>query len=206
VRIRTIAICGLVLLLSVVSVSAQPRGPQRDSAAGVEESLQSSGEQAVTLTQAAVALDGRGTPALEGTLRTTALQGAPDTPVTNIRLVIRNVGPLPYSYVSGLVTFYDGSGVRCAEGIFKADELLANESAETDSPGIRIRCTPTGWRIVATNLLPRLAPGLTGPETATGRSNLIISVDGEEHPIQLDRPMVLNLGERQRTIIVRQSP
>ena len=187
-----IAICGVVLSISVLSVSAQ--------------SVQSSGEQSVSLTQAAVALDGRGTPALEGTLRTTALDGAPDTPVTNIRLVIKNVGPLPYSYASGLVTFYDGSGVRCGEGIFKADELLANESVEVDTPGIRIRCAPTSWRIVATNLLPRLSPGLTGVETAAKPSNLVISVDGEEHPIQLDRPMVLNLGERQRTIIVRQSP
>lgn len=187
-----IAIGGLVLS-SGLSVWAQ-------------RSVQSTGEQAVALTQAAVALDGRGTPALEGTLRTTAVQGAPDTPVTNVRIVIRNVGPLPYSYVSGLVTFYDDSSVRCGEGIFKADEVLANESVETDTPGIRIRCAPTSWRIVATNLLPRLSPGLAGVETAARPSNLIISVDGEEHPIQLDRPMVLNLGERQRTIIVRQSP
>lgn len=192
-RIEKIAICGVVLSLSVLSISAQ--------------SVQSPGEQTVPLTQAAVALDGRGTPALEGMLRTTALNGAPDTPVTNIRLVIRNVGPVPYSYVSGLVTFYDGSGVRCGEGIFKADELLANESVETDTPGIRIRCAPTSWRIVATNLLTRLSPGLAGVDTAAKPSNnLVISVDGEEHPIQLDRPMVLNLGERQRTIIVRQSP
>ena len=192
-RIKMIAICGVVLSLSVATISAQ-------------EPAQSTGEQPVALTQPAVALDGRGTPSLEGTLRTTALQGATDTPVTNIRLVIKNVGPVPYSYVSGLATFYDASGVRCGEGIFKADELLANESVETDTPGIRIRCAPSSWRIVATNLLPRLSPGLTGAETAAGRSNLIISVDGEEHPIQLDRPMVLNLGERQRTIIVRQSP
>ncbi len=200
-----IATCGLVFFLSVL-VSAQHRGPQQASPAGVEEAVQSTGEQAVGLIQVAVALDGRGTPALEGTLRTTALHGAPDTPVTNIRLVIRNLGPLPYSYVSGLVTFYDASGVRCGEGIFKADELLANESVETDTPGIRIRCAATSWRIVATNLLPRLSPGNTGVETAARPSNLIISVDGEEHPIQLNRPMVLNLGERQRTIIVRQSP
>ena len=191
-RIKMIAIWGVVLSLGVLSVSAQ--------------SVQNPGEQSVSLTQAAVALDGRGTPALEGMLRTTALDGAPDTPVTNIRLVIKNVGPLPYSYVSGLVTFYDASGVRCGEGIFKADELLVNESVEVDTPGIRIRCAPTSWRVVATNLLPRLAPGVIGVETAVKPSNLVISVDGEEHPIQLDRPMVLNLGERQRTIIVRQSP
>nr|ALS88920.1 MetaGeneMark_Unknown Function [uncultured bacterium] len=187
-----IAICGVVLSLAVVSVSAQ--------------SVQSTGDQSVPLTQAAVALDGQGTPALEGTLRTTSLDGAPHTPVTNIRLVIKNVGQLPYSYTSGLVTFYDGSGVRCGEGVFKADQLLVNESVEVDTPGIRIRCAPTSWRIVATNLLPRLSTGLVVIETTAKPSNLVISVDGEEHPIQLDRPMVLRLGERPRTIIVRQSP
>ena len=192
-RIKSIAISGVVFLLGVLSVSAQ-------------QTPSTSGEQPVPLTQTAVALDGRGTPALEGTLRTIALNGAPDTPVTNIRVVIKNVGPSPFSYVSGLVTFYDGSGIRCGEGIFKADEVLANESVETDAPGIRIRCAPAQWRIVATNLLPRLSPGLVGLDTASRSANLIISVDGEEHPIQLDRPMVLTLGERQRTIIVRQIP
>ena len=192
-RIKSIAISGVVFLLGVLSVSAQ-------------QTPSDSSEQPVPLTQTAVALDGRGTPALEGTLRTTALNGAPDTPVTNIRVVIKNVGPSPFSYVSGLVTFYDGSGIRCGEGIFKADEVLANESVETDAPGIRIRCTPANWRIVATNLLPRLSPGLVGLDTVSRSANLIISVDGEEHPIQLDRPMVLTLGERQRTIIVRQIP
>lgn len=192
-RIKSIAISGVVFLLGVLSVSAQ-------------QTPSDSSEQPVPLTQTAVALDGRGTPALEGTLRTTALNGAPDTPVTNIRVVIKNVGPSPFSYVSGLVTFYDGSGIRCGEGIFKADEVLANESVETDAPGIRIRCAPANWRIVATNLLPRLSPGLVRLDTSSRSANLIISVDGEEHPIQLDRPMVLTLGERQRTIIVRQIP
>lgn len=192
-RIKSIAISGVVFLLGVLSVSAQ-------------QTPSDSSEQPVPLTQTAVALDGRGTPALEGTLRTTALNGAPDTPVTNIRVVIKNVGPSPFSYVSGLVTFYDGSGIRCGEGIFKADEVLANESVETDAPGIRIRCAPANWRIVATNLLPRLSPGLVRLDTASRSANLIISVDGEEHPVQLDRPMVLTLGERQRTIIVRQIP
>jgi hypothetical protein len=193
VRIKSIAISGVVFLLGVLSVSAQ-------------QTSSTSSEQPVPLTQTAVALDGRGTPALEGTLRTTSLNGAPDTPVTNIRVVIKNVGPSPLSYVSGLVTFYDESGIRCGEGIFKADEVLANESVETDAPGIRIRCAPANWRIVATNLLPRLSPGLVGLDTASRTANLIISVDGEDHPIQLDRPMVLTLGERKRTIIVRQIP
>ncbi len=191
-KVKMIAICVLMFSLSALSASAQ--------------SVATAVEQSVSLTSAATALDGRGTPALEGTLRTTALDGSPDTPVTNIRLVIKNLGPLAYSYASGLVTFYDGSAVRCGEGVFKSDELLASESVEVDTPGIRIRCAPTSWRIVATNLLPRLSPGVAGADTAAKPSNLIISVDGEEHPIQLNRPMVLNVGERQRTIIVRQTP
>lgn len=167
------------------------------------------GERRVPLTDAAVALDINGAPVLEATLRTTALNGAPDSPVTNIRLVVRNAGTTAYAYASGLVTFYDGSDVRCGEGLFKADALSVNEAFESDTPGIRIRCAPATWRIVATNLLPRVPPIGGGPaataSTAPGL-NLVISVDGEEHPIQLDKPMVVNLGNAQRTIVVREAP
>jgi hypothetical protein len=31
-------------------------------------------------------------------------------------------------------------------------------------------------------------------------------VDGEEHPIQLDKPMVIKFGDVQRTIILREAP
>ena len=162
-------------------------------------------EQRVPLSEAAVAFDSQGKPALEGTLRTTTLNGAPDMPVTNTRLVIRNVSSIAYGYISGLVTFYDSGGLRCGEGLVKADAMAINESVETDTPGIRIRCAPASWRLVATNLLPRIPPGpiVLG---SLGTGNLIISVDGEEHPIQLDRPIILNVGERQRTIIVRRTP
>ena len=171
-------------------------------------------EKRVALTEAAVALDGSGVSALEATLRTTALNGAADSPVTNIRLVVKNSSIGPYAFVSGLVTFYDSAGVRCGEGIFKADALSVNESVETDTPGIRIRCAPATWRIVATNLLPRVAPNgaasisatSTAPSEKRAGLNLIISVDGEEHPIQLERPMVLTLGAERRTIVVRQAP
>ncbi len=191
-RIGTIGICGAVLSINVIWASAQ-QAP-------------SMVEQRVPLMESAVALDARGTAALEGSLRTTALNGAADTPVTNIRLVVKNVSPLSFSYVSGLVTFYDGSGTRCGEGLFKADALVVNESFETDTPGIRIRCAPATWRIVVTDLLPRILPALTATETVGKLSNFIITIDGEEHPIQLDKPMVLTLGERQRTIIVRHTP
>ena len=100
-------------------------------------------------------------------------------------------------YVSGLVTFYDGSGVRCGEGVFKADALSVDESFETDTPGIRIRCAPSTWRIVATSLVPKVCSTRTQLATTRlnrSRMNLVISVDGEEHPIQLDKPMVVKVG------------
>ncbi|MGH9882406.1 MAG: hypothetical protein ACRD6N_13295 [Pyrinomonadaceae bacterium] len=194
--IRLLAWVG-VLSFSLISVNAQQQGG-------------SNAEPRVSLSEAALALDASGATALEGTLRTTALNGAPDTPVTNIRLVVKNVSQLFLSYASGIVTFYDSSGIRCGEGLFKADALAVNESVETDTPGIRIRCTPSSWRIVATNLVPRITANISIPGEAVPAvvisSSLLISVDGEEHPIQLNRPMVLTLGDSKRTIIVRQSP
>jgi hypothetical protein len=174
-----------------------------------QQSETSPNERRVPLSEPAVALDASGTPVLEATLRTTSIHGAADSPVTNIRAVVRNSSSSSYAFVSGLITFYDASGVRCGEGIFKADVLAVNEAFETDTPGIRIRCSPASWRIVVNNLLPRVAPGEAGPVAATvNRSglNLLISVDGEEHPIQLEKPMVLTLGSAQRTIVVRAAP
>jgi hypothetical protein len=190
-----IILVGLVVIASCLcAVAQQPNA---------------SDEKRVPLTDTAVAFDDTGAAALEAGLRTTALNGAVDSPVTNIRVVIKNTSGVSYAFVTGLVTFYDGAGVRCGEGIFKAGALAADEAFETDTPGIRIRCAPTTWRIVVTNLLPRVVPSIAPAiTTAANRSslNLLISVDGEEHPIQLDRPMVLNLGNSQRTIIVRQAP
>ncbi len=174
-----------------------------------QEPTTGTAERRVPLTETAVALDGSGAPALEASLRTTSLNGAEDSPVTNIRLVIKNASTVSYSFVSGLVTFYDNAGVRCGEGLFKADALSVGESFETDTPGIRIRCAPATWRIVASNLLPRVILNTSvSPPTTTSRSslNLLISVDGEEHPIQLDKPMVLTLGDKQRTILLREAP
>jgi len=185
-----------IFALGAVVVSAQQETPR-------------AAEQRVPLSQAAIALEAKGTPALEGTLRTTALNGAPDAPVMNIRLVIKNVSSSFLTYVSGLATFYDAGGVRCGEGLFKVDALAQNESAETDAPGLRVTCAPATWRIVATNLLPRAAEQTQlspAPSTGSSSANLIIEIDGEEHPIQLGKPMVLNVGEKQKTIIVRAAP
>lgn len=182
----------LVLLCSVLCASAQET-----------TTVGSLNEKRVALTEAAVALDASGGPALEARLRTTALNGAPETPVTNIRMIVRNRSALPYSFVSGSVTFYDAAGVRCGEGVFKADALAVDESFETDTPGIRIRCEVATWRLVATHLLPRTPPNAPITDLTRAPSNLVISIDGETHPIQLDRPLTLTLGEKRRTIVIR---
>jgi len=163
-------------------------------------------EKRVPLGEAAVAVDTTGATALEATLRTSPLSGAPDAPITNISLVVKNTSPTAYAFVSGLVTFYDSAGVRCGEGVFKADVLAANESFQTDVPGLRIRCEAASWRVVATNLVPRVPPNAVPAPLIRSTGNLVIMIDGESHPIQLDKPMVLTLGERRRTIVVREAP
>ena len=184
-------IAGLLLLGSALWASAQ-------------ETTGALNEKRVPLSDAAVAFDASGAAALEATLRTTALNGAPDTPVTNIRMVVRNRSTIAYAFVSGSVTFYDAAGVRCGEGVFKADALGVDESFETDTPGLRIRCQAASWRLVATNLLVRLPPNTPIGAFTRAPSNLILSIDGEAHPIQLDKPLTLTLGEKRRTIIVRE--
>ena len=186
----------LCVLFTALFASAQEQAP----AAG------SLNEQRVSLTQPAVAFDGTGAPALEATLRTTTVNGAPETPVTNIRMIVKNRSTLPYAFVSGTVTFYDAAGVRCGEGVFKADSLAVDESFETDSPGLRVRCEAATWRVIAHNLVPRIPPNAPIAGLTRAPSNFVISIDGEEHPIQLDKPLTLTLGERRRTIIVRSAP
>jgi hypothetical protein len=183
----------LVILCSALCASAQEMAPSADTL----------NERRVSLNEAAVALDASGAPALEATLRTTALNGAPDTPVTNARIIVKNRSGISYAFVSGAVTFYDSAGVRCGEAIFKADALAADESFETDTPGLRIRCEVATWRMVATHLLPRVAPNQPITTLARAPMNFVISIDGEEHPIQLDKPLAVILGERRRTIVVR---
>ena len=184
-----ILLTGLVLLISCWCVGAQ-------------ETTGSLAEKRVPLSEAAVAFDATGAAALEVTLRTTALNGAPETPVTNVRMVVKNRSTVAYAFVTGSVTFYDAAGVRCGEGVFKADALAADESFDTDSPGLRIRCEAASWRVVATNLVLRMPPNTPIGALTRAPANLVISIDGESHPIQLDKPLTLTLGEKRRTIIV----
>jgi len=166
------------------------------------------------LTEAVTANDAVGSPAIEARLMTTMLNGAEDSPVTNVKLVIKNVSPNFYTYVTGWATFYDSAGVRCGEGLFKVDALAPNESVGTDTPGLRLRCSPGTWRIAPTNLLTRSvdmaktaeSPVVEPNAERPAPQNFVISIDGEEHPIQVNNPLVLKVGTRTRTIMLRSAP
>ena len=186
-------------------------------AGAITVTAQQPAEQRAALSEAAVGFDAKGAPAIEARLLTTVLNGSDDSPVTNVRLVIKNTSANAYTYVTGWATFYDSGAVRCGEGLFKVDALAQGESAETDTPGLRLRCTPASWRIVATNLLTRTVDiakeVVTAPppvETTVAEKpvpiNFIISIDGEEHPIQVNNPIVLRLGNRNRKIVLRPVP
>ena len=174
-------------------------------------------EQRAALADAAIAFDTKSAPALEGRLRTQVLNGSDDSPVTNVKIALKNVTPTFYTYVSGWATFYDANAVRCGEGLFKLDALAPQESAEVDTPGLRLRCAPSTWRIVATNLMTRtadiaqvIAPPPPPPVEAVVEKpapvNFIISIDGEQHPIQVNNPIVLKLGNRSRKIVLKPVP
>jgi hypothetical protein len=89
---------------------------------------------------------------------------------------VKNRSGFAYAFVSGSVGFYDSAGIRCGEGVFKADVLAADEAFETDMPGLRIRCQAVSWRVVATNLLPRMAPNQPISVLTRAPANLVISI------------------------------
>jgi hypothetical protein len=204
VRKRIIVMCAALITCGAISVQAQ----QTETAPQVGTT-----ELRVALSAQPVALDGLGRPALAARLVTTALSGAPDAPLRNARVVIENRSQFFYTYASGWVTFYDGEGVRCGEGIFKLDALAPAESAETDLPGLRLRCAPVSWRVVATDLIIRtndtvVAPPVAAqtPPSVPAIPPLEININGETHPLQLGNPMTIKVGRRQVTITVNTAP
>ncbi|HMJ24754.1 MAG TPA: hypothetical protein VK475_02965 [Pyrinomonadaceae bacterium] len=171
-------------------------------------------EPRVALTEAAPASDAKGAPAIEAKLLSTVLNGSDDSPVNNVRLVVKNASPDFYTYVTGWATFYDSSAVRCGEGLFKVDALAPGESSETDTPGLRLKCTPASWRIVATNLLTRRAdtaqevvapppPPAPPPVERRPVGNFMLNISGADYPIQVDNPLVVRMGGKKVKIVLR---
>ncbi|MDT7688089.1 MAG: hypothetical protein QOE46_848 [Acidobacteriota bacterium] len=221
------------IIVSCVGVSrarAQQQ-PQPQTAATTADVRPS--EPHVALAQAAIAYDVAGHEALGGRLRTQTLAGTPDAPARNTRVVVENRSPVFYNYVAGWATFYGEDGVRCGEGLWKLEAFAPGEQVEVDTPGLRLTCTPTTWRIVATTLLTRTgdvakpreqaAPppaetgspqaGATASEPSTGAATttatvppLEINVNGKTIPIQLGNPLEVVVGKERVRIVVQQAP
>ena len=208
-RIIIIVMCAALIACVAASTQAQ------EAVTAPQEQQTGTTELRVALTAQPVALDGLGRPALAARLVTTALSGLPDAPVRNARVIIENRSEFFYTYASGWVTFYDGEGVRCGEGLFKLDALAPTESAETDLPGLRLKCAPVSWRVVATDLVIRTNDRVISPTTTASAATqpsvpavppLEINIDGETHPLQLGNPLIIKVGRRQVTSTVNTAP
>ncbi|MBA3240349.1 MAG: hypothetical protein H0T60_03895 [Acidobacteria bacterium] len=171
------AIIGTCLLFVVAfgGASASGQEPTTTGAGGASQvpgdARQS--EARAPLAQVALAFDVAGREALYGRLRTQALAGTPEAPGRNVRLVLENRSQFFLTYVAGWATFYDSEGVRCGEGLWKLEAFAPNEQVEVDTPGLRLTCTPSTWRIVATTMLTRTGdvakpPAGAPPPTETG--------------------------------------
>jgi hypothetical protein len=167
--------------------------------------------------------------ALGGRLRTQQLAGTEDAPVRNISVVIENRSGLFYNYISGYATFYGGDGVRCGEGLWKADALAPGEQAAVDTPGLRLTCTPTSWRLSALNLLTRTTDVAKPAEPASAATppspaeapvpaspatpallapppRLEININGKTLPLQLGNPIDIVVGKERVLIVVQPVP
>ena len=214
---KTIRLFGVVAALAACSLFNAARAqdvaqPQQPDERGVRE-------RRVALTEAATALDAEGRAAVAARIVTTNIAAAPDAPVRNVTLVVENRSPVFYNYASGWATFYDARGVRCGEGLWKVEAFAPAESAEVDTPGLRLTCTPSAWRVVALNLLTRTTdiakPGQPeptvgdpaasfSPPSATQR--LEININGRTLPLQLNNPLEIVVGQERMRIVVRPAP
>ena len=219
----------VVAAIGAGAARAQTAEPQQQTAASTSDVRPS--EPHVPLAQAAVAYDVAGNEALGGRLRTQSLVGTPEAPVRNTRIVVENRSPVFYNYAAGWATFYGEDGVRCGEGLWKLEAFAPREQVEVDTPGLRLTCTPTTWRIVATTLLTRTgdvakpreqtAPPPAEPGSATPTADpatptnttttpatppLEINVNGKTIPIQLGNPLEIQVGKERVRIVVQQAP
>jgi hypothetical protein len=212
----------LLLLLSVCAGGA--RGQETPPAATEERGLR---ETRVPLTEAATAYDIEGRVAVGARLNTTSLAATADSPVRNVSIVVQNRSAFFYNYASGWATFYDGSGVRCGEGLWKVEAFAPGESSEVDTPGLRLTCSPATWRVVVLNLLTRSTdiakPGQSAPpadaatppagttipppsSTTAYAPRLEININGKTLPLQLNNPLEIVVGQERLQIVVRPAP
>jgi hypothetical protein len=227
--INNVVRLALLSLVCAAAASAQQPVESMERAAGAGN------EPRVALAEATTAFDADGRIALGGRLRTTSLAGTQDAPARNVLLTIENRSQFFYNYVSGSATFYDANGVRCGEGMWKVGTLAVGETAEVDTPGLRLTCTPTTWRIIAVNLLTRStdvakpdqpvpatdasaappasplaanagSPATTSPANAITMPRLEININGKTLPLQLGNPLEIVVGNERVQIVVNPVP
>lgn len=217
-----------------VGADAQTTQPQQQSSETSASARPN--EPRVAISQAATAFDADGHEALGGRLRTQSLAGTPDAPVRDTRVVIENRSPTFFTYATGWATFYGEDGVRCGEGLWKLEALAPQEQVEVDTPGLRLTCTPSTWRIIATTLLTRTGDAASKPSQPTAESTqnaatttantsgasaatsaggtpattnvppLEINVNGKTIPVQLGNPLEIQVGKERVRIVVQQAP
>ena len=218
---KRIKLFGVAFALAACGLFNSARGqdaaqPQQPDERGVRE-------QRVALTEAATAFDAEGRAAVAARLVTTNLAATAEAPLRNVSLIVENRSPYFYNYASGWATFYDGRGVRCGEGLWKVEAFAPAESAEVDTPGLRLTCSPASWRVVALNLLTRTTdiakpsqpapPSVDStaapPSVITGLANpqrLEININGRTLPLQLNNPLEIVVGQERVRIVVREQP
>lgn len=213
-KIKSILLCLAVIAFATATARAQEQQQQQPAATVA----QSPAEQPVPLAQRATALDASGREALSASLLTTGpLQGTPEAPTKNVRFNIENRSPIFYTYVSGIITFYREGGARCGEGQFALNALAPAETAETDAPGLRLECTPTAWRIVASSLLTRTPDAALPPAPPTEPlsqpapppatpSPLYLTVDGKVYQVPLNSTLDIPVRRRNVRITVSDRP
>ena len=214
---------GLSSVLVVCVAAGAARGQEAQPAQADERATRAA---RVALTEAATAYDAEGRAAIGARLNTQQLAASPDAPVRNVSVVVQNRSPFFYNYALGWATFYDASGVRCGEGLWKVEAFAPGESAEVDTPGLRLTCTPSTWRVVALNLLTRSAdiakpgqsatpPDASRPSEATSpppstssapAQRLEININGKTLPLQLNNPLDIVVGQERLQIVVRPAP
>ncbi len=194
----------MFVLVSGVAIATHAQVTTTTSPAAATTSPATSGEARlnetrVPLAEQAVALDNNGQSALAGRLRTTTLTGTPDAPGRNSRIVLENRGTAFYTYVSGWATFYDAEGIRCGEGLWKAEAFAPGESVEVDTPGLRLACAPVFWRIVATNLVTRAGDTARPPAGDTAPATPVPSTPSTASPAPATAPTVPTIAVAQQT-------
>lgn len=164
----------------------------------------------VPLGESALALGAADEVVLVARLRALPSAGTTDAPTRNARFVVENRSAIPYSYLSGRITFYDAEGVRCGEGLWTVNALAPGEAAETDAPGLRITAAPVTWRIVTVDAITRtgVSANTSAPTVPTTSANtasrLTININGTTMPVQPGNPVEVEIGGERVRIIVNE--